>query len=187
MWRFQKNPPQAWVASDEVFTPAEIDRIIAAPRTEKKGATVADGTVRDIRKSDVQWIAPSEKTEWLFLAVEDAMRQVNAHFHLDLSTLENLQFTEYAAEGAGHYGAHADNGYGGTATAFRCLSMSVQLSDETEYDGGEFLLYPSTLDPVQIPKRRGLVTFFRSHVVHEVRPVTKGLRRSLVAWASRPN
>ena len=36
-------------------------------------------------------------------------------------------------------------------------------------------------------KDKGTITFFPSHVLHEVTPVTKGTRYSLVSWVQGPN
>jgi PKHD-type hydroxylase len=60
------------------------------------------------------------------------------------------------------------------------------MSEPEEYDGGELRLYPQGLNYVTMPKQRGMAVVFRSHIVHEVTPVTRGKRRSLVIWASGP-
>jgi PKHD-type hydroxylase len=94
--------------------------------------------------------------------------------------------TEYDASVEGHYGSHVDRDYGHVRNTHRKLSMTVQLSDPSEYDGGELLLYPVNLTPVTVPKQRGMTTFFRSDVIHEVRPVMRGIRRSMVVWIAGP-
>lgn len=63
----------------------------------------------------------------------------------------------------------------------RKLSMSLQLSDPNDYEGGELLLHLSH-NPTVISKQKGMMVFFPSHTLHEVTPVTKGERYSLVAW-----
>jgi predicted 2-oxoglutarate/Fe(II)-dependent dioxygenase YbiX len=67
----------------------------------------------------------------------------------------------------------------------RKLSFSVLLSDPSEYDGGDLLIYEGK-GPIVVPKRQGMITFFPSSVLHEVTPVTRGVRRSIVSWIHGP-
>jgi PKHD-type hydroxylase len=68
----------------------------------------------------------------------------------------------------------------------RKLSCVIQLSDPEDYDGGELQMNMGS-QIVSIPKQKGLVTYFSSFVLHRVTPVTRGVRKSLVAWISGPN
>jgi PKHD-type hydroxylase len=67
----------------------------------------------------------------------------------------------------------------------RKLSLSVQLSEPEDYEGGSLLLYNGE-EPMTLPKTRGTGLFFPSYSLHEVTPVTKGIRYSLVAWFLGP-
>jgi PKHD-type hydroxylase len=93
--------------------------------------------------------------------------------------LEGIQFTKYSAP-AGRYGKHVDSWVKGPV---RKLSFTLQLSDPQEYEGGELRLYFKD-DPEVMPKPQGAITLFPSYVLHEVTPVTKGTRYSLVAWVT---
>jgi PKHD-type hydroxylase len=68
----------------------------------------------------------------------------------------------------------------------RKLSFSVMLTDPGDYKGGELLLKTS-FKPMKTPKKRGTVVFFPSFVLHEVTPVTEGIRKTLVGWVLGPN
>ena len=81
------------------------------------------------------------------------------------------------------YGWHQD--FGGLLS--RKLSLVMQLSDPEEYEGGELQIMVGGEKPISINKQKGLVVVFPSWAVHQVTPVTKGLRQSLVAWVSGPN
>ena len=59
----------------------------------------------------------------------------------------------------------------------RVLSVSVQLTSENEYDGGSLQIGMLNMSKVQ-----GTAVVFPSYQVHKVYPVTRGLRKSLVAW-----
>lgn len=75
---------------------------------------------------------------------------------------------------------------GDRQSAIKCrkLSGTVQLSDPTEYEGGNLILCPEGPEPQYANKAKGGVILFRSHILHEVTPVTKGTRYSLVAWVN---
>ena len=63
----------------------------------------------------------------------------------------------------------------------RKLSMSLQLSDEKSYDGGDLILYYDQ-QKYPTPKSKGTIIVFDSRITHEVTPVTRGERYSLVKW-----
>ena len=72
----------------------------------------------------------------------------------------------------------------------RKLSITVQLDDGDDYEGGDFeMREPCDLDKIQTVdgiRTRGSLIIFPSFVVHRVTPVTKGTRRSLVGWILGP-
>ena len=57
--------------------------------------------------------------------------------------------------------------------------MTLQLTDGSEYEGGELELYGKD---VSYALGKGNVIIFPSFMLHKVHPVTKGLRKSLVVW-----
>ena len=63
----------------------------------------------------------------------------------------------------------------------RLISVSVELSDAADYEGGTLEIVPDLVGrPRSVP--RGGATFFPSRALHRVTPVTRGTRRALVAW-----
>jgi PKHD-type hydroxylase len=66
----------------------------------------------------------------------------------------------------------------------RKLSISIQLTDPEEYEGGELKLYDGEEEGVLMDKTQGTLIIFPSYVLHEVMPVTKGTRNSLVTWVT---
>ena len=104
------------------------------------------------------------------------------HFRFDLTGFgEALQLTNYDQSENGMYGWHQD--YGGGVS--RKLSMAVQLTDPSEYEGGNLQVMTSS-EPQNVRKQRGLIAIFPSYVMHQVTPVTQGSRQSLVTWVSGP-
>ena len=71
----------------------------------------------------------------------------------------------------------------------RKLSMTIQLSDDNDYEGGDFIFQKNLIDiPPDSKKLRakGTILVFPSFLPHAVTPVTKGERKSLVVWADGP-
>ena len=73
----------------------------------------------------------------------------------------------------------------------RVLSATIQLSDSSEYEGGELVLNldgengpkENTKNNITAPKDKGSCSIFLSqHVFHKVNAVTSGTRKALVVW-----
>jgi PKHD-type hydroxylase len=66
--------------------------------------------------------------------------------------------------------------------------MSLCLSDEASFEGGELLFSiteknnKKTILTVEKMKKKGSLIVFPSYIWHKVKPVTKGTRYSLVTW-----
>ena len=120
---------------------------------------------------------PGEASDWLHGRLVELLVRVNErHFRFELGGSEPPQLAEYGP-GDG-YDHHLDLGPG--PAALRKLSASVQLSAPEDYDGGELELWNTA--PVE--RAQGAAVVFPSYLVHRVAPVTRGLRRSLVIWAT---
>jgi len=179
------TPPFAWWEGG--FTEQELNWLQQKAKESTKNAQVGrdgQGVVdKDIRRSQVSWLSNQQETRWVFDKLAHIASEINAnHFNFDLVGFgENLQLTNYDQSENGMYGWHQDFG-GGIS---RKLSMAVQLTDPSEYEGGNLQIMTSS-EPINIRKQRGLVAIFPAYTVHQVTPVTQGSRQSLVAWVSGP-
>lgn len=185
VWPLTVDYVENWAWRQGIFTPEELDAIIAIGNsTELYKASTMGGQSDEFRNSFVSFLFPCTLTNWIFERLAAEINEMNAQFFkFDLSSMDQgLQFTRYTAPG-GHYEWHTDRGYNMSVT--RKLSLSVQLSDPNDYVGGEFEMMLGK-DPQQVTKERGFTVFFPSYTVHRVRPVTQGTRYSLVAWISGP-
>lgn len=137
-----------------------------------------------IRRTQVAWMNLTPESQWVYDRFGFIARQLNAmYFNLDLFGFsEDFQYAVYNPDGS-HYEWHIDKG--SRTPAPRKLSMVMQLSDPSEYEGGDlqFLIGP---EPDVAVKRKGLVYAFPSYVLHRVTPVTKGIRRTLITWLTGP-
>ncbi len=157
--------------------------IAVAMKVPEVQATVSVERLTDerARKSSLRWLNWTTETDWLFQKLGQAAQLLNERvFGFDLAGIQEIQMTEYRAPG-GHYDYHVDEGEGNMST--RKLSMTVQLSDPSDYEGGDFELFQLNQ---RVPKSRGTVIAFPSYAYHKVHPVTAGIRKSLVAWVQGP-
>ena len=162
------------------FTKEECKKIIQIAK--KKG--MIKGTTRsksDVRESKISWLYSSDEMEWAFRRVTDMVLDLNKRFfNFDIFGLnEGFQFTNYKAP-SNKYGKHVDRS---SDFIVRKLSISIQLTDPKEYEGGELYLYEDD-QGVLMDKKQGTLIMFPSYVLHEVKPVTKGERNSLVTWVT---
>ena len=178
-----------------------IDAIVgqfhANEEKEKKKFTI-DSHIKDInsgvvprsRQSIVRWFANNEEIDWLFKKIINSIRKTNhENFDYILKYFEDLQFTEYNEVQKSFYGKHYDCDKNDDIYNYidiRKLSFSIQLSDPKDYEGGELILYDDKSKKI-MPKEKGTIIFFSSDFLHEVTPVLKGTRYSIVSWVRGPN
>lgn len=181
------RPVEPFVWWDKAFNEKELDWLQNKARSSTQQARVGghEGlTNKDVRRSQVTWLGNTPETKWIFEKLAHVASELNAQFYnFDLTGFgEELQLTNYDQSEQGMYGWHQD--YGGTG-ASRKLSLVVQLTGPEEYDGGNLEIMTGT-NPIVVRKQRGLIAAFPSYIVHQVTPVTRGSRQSLVAWVSGP-
>jgi len=85
----------------------------------------------------------------------------------------------YSSDIKAHYGAHTD---ASMSDIFETkMTLLINLS-EGDYEGGEFSCNEKEADF----REPGTVLLFKSHLLHEVKPVTKGTRISLAYFIHGP-
>ena len=175
--------PLYWIFESEI--PGGIcDQIIEQGRSMVSNPGQAGGEVRpEVRKSDVSFF---EDVSWVSGICEHYIRCANRSSEWDLHVdyIERPQFTIY---GSGqYYDWHFDTVI--QEPVQRKLSMIVQLTEPDDYEGGELMLKNSLGEDFVCEDfmPRGSVVVFPSLVWHQVTPVTKGVRFSLVCWAAGP-
>lgn len=174
-----------FVIRESLFSPEECAHIVEIGlHLNLQEGRIEDGEAKKaFRTSTIGWILPGSETQWIFEKLFDAVSACNRDvYHFDLSdTLDRLQYTEYRS--GDHYAWHQDLSSG--LLSLRKLSITVQLSAPDAYDGGEMEFF--NYGTPHVPKTQGTVAVFPSYVPHRVRPVTRGVRKSLVAWATGPH
>jgi len=140
------------------------------------------------RNSDVIWL----DDPWIMKEIQPFVHiaNVNAGWNFKWDYSESCQFTKYKINQ--FYDWHIDT-FKPQNNRQRKISMTCQLTDGSEYEGGELQFdfrdyspnlrdesnHLVTIEEI-LPK--GTVVVFPSFLWHRVQPVTKGTRYSLVMW-----
>jgi len=179
-WNLEIDKVHSYAYWNSLFTKEECQKII---EIGKKKSFIKATTKKksDIRKGSISWLYSTDDLEWVFRKITDTILNLNErYFGFDIFALnEGLQFTNYKAP-SDKYGKHIDRALG---ISVRKLSLSIQLTDPKEYNGGELYLYDEDKG-LEMSKKQGTLILFPSYTLHEVKPVTKGERNSLVTWVT---
>ena len=178
---------------DFYYIPTAIDRdVVEVILNQYKKISLDQSTIFDneihlpIRNSKHCWIATDN---WISGMMKHFVEVANnSFFNYDLTQWsDNIQYTVYD-EKKSHYNWHSDIVKSNfDSNLIRKLSISLILSDPSEYEGGEFQIMHmgdnkmSTMKPPM-----GTAIIFSSTTRHRVRPIKSGKRISLVGWYGGP-
>lgn len=168
------------------FMPHEADQIRNIWDDEAGEKATLSGDEKhnqELRKSSVMFLEPSDKTQWIYERIAGLGSSCNAErygFEIQ-GFLQELQLTNY--DGGEFFDWHMDFHAG--EISHRKLSVTVQLSDEDSYEGGD-LQFMINNRIENAPRKKGTVIVFPSFILHRVTEVTKGKRNSIVGWLSGP-
>jgi PKHD-type hydroxylase len=147
------------------------------------------------RNSDLVWLNDT----WIYKEIHPFVHQANknAGWNFDWDRSESCQFTKYKP--GQYYDWHCDSWNkpyeieGPTKGKIRKLSMTCQLTDGSEYKGGELEFDFRQYEPHQRDESKhlrkapeilskGSIIVFPSFLWHRVKPIMSGVRYSLVLW-----
>lgn len=181
------GPVPSWIAYPDNFSPEECTAIMAMMVAETgKDAGLVDGKAsEEIRRTLIHWIPESDETAWIY----DRLTRLIARANREVFRYALTGFDEEAQIGCyrdgGFYDWHVDRGGRGAGRS-RKLTVSVQLSPPEAYEGGALDLNPDGRE-VEAPRAQGTAIIFPAYALHRVRPVTRGVRHSLVIWTHGPD
>ena len=154
-----------------------------------------DASLGDVRKSKVYWFERENHLalDNLFNKLNLAIEKINDdYYNYDLNGYSSIQYTTYSGDELGQYDYHIDMSMGSNTDETqlkygdsRKLSLSLILSDSDSYEGGKFTMQLNK-NELEMAQKRGRILFFPSFILHKVHPVTKGVRKSIVAWVEGP-
>jgi PKHD-type hydroxylase len=133
------------------------------------------------RKTQEQYF-DEEEFEWLYKGIAQTILNVNHNqFQFDITGLEPAVLLKYSTSQMSHYDWHRD--MGGNYSAYRKLSMVVQMTDPEEYEGCNLEYFSEGINSPENTKK-GTAYIFPAWLHHRVLPITSGVRYSLVCWST---
>ena len=184
---------------DEVIKYANSQKELMAKTGGLEDKKLNKKEILDLKKkrdSNIVWL----DEPWIYKEIHPYVHiaNKNAKWNFQWDWSEKCQFTKYKLNQ--YYDWHCDTWdnhdempYSNMKGKVRKLSMTCQLSDGTDYKGGELEFDFRNYDPhlrdakkhvVQCKEilSKGSIVVFPSFLWHRVKPVTSGTRYSLVLW-----
>ena len=138
--------------------------------------------IKKYRTCDLHFLDPNSS---FYTVGKQLFTWINRKFYkYDLSDVFEFQLIRYRP--GGEYDWHCDYGSSPVAGYVRKISMSIQLSDESDYEGGNLQLMDENNKSYIAPRQRGSIILFDSRTPHRVQKVRSGERKSIVGWVVGP-
>lgn len=162
---------------EQIFSELECDEIL------KQLNNLEDSTfpvVMDNKFVEVgcslksQFLEYNESTKWIH---EKIKLFVNKHVECEWTNNPLGVFRKYSKDD--FFIKHRDNIYK-SIDEKRYVTVSIQLSDETSYEGGNIIINDNT----SLSRSKGVAFLWGTNVPHEVTKIKSGFRTSLVFFIS---
>lgn len=152
---------------------SQVGGVVRSEHQHETDRQVRNVSVKTITVDDMPWLY-----DLMYTYIDDANSKF---FKFDIYGLhESMQLLHYGEDiGGGHYDWHMDCGPG---IANRKITVIVQLTDPSEYEGCEVEVMSHGI----LDKARGSVYAFPSYMMHRVLPLISGHRECLVMWVNGP-
>lgn len=192
VWFFNKGF-SAKFCNKIIFNSLKKKKIIGTTAAQKDKKTLSKEDIKNLKKirnSNVIWT----NEPWIYEELSSFIRiaNINANWNFQYDYFESCQFTIYDKKQ--FYNWHQDSNiqpyiskdinYNGKIRKLSCVCF---LSDPKDYEGGELEIDLRNKENgksniVKFKLKKGGIVVFPSFVWHRVKPVTKGIRYSLVVW-----
>lgn len=151
---------------------------------ETSGIGQVDDIVPSERSSEHAWIDDEHVTQFMWNNIQSANQDPDWRF--DLETIERIQYTKY--QPGGHYDVHSDALMTTEEPRMvRKLTAVIVLNDD--FEDGKFTFYKidkGNMSLQDLVLKKGDMIVFPSVAEHRVNAITRGERKTLVAWAWGP-
>ena len=171
----------------DAFDAAACEEIVAELRAAHGAAATvygksATGAVEPAVRKATRLTASDHTRDRVMARLEELESAIEGHFNVTLSRIEELQFLRYVT--GDYFVAHQD---GNTPlirddSRFRKISIVIFLSEPSAYDGGSLLIHGSYPEKTAVAAPQGTLIAFPSETTHEVAPLTRGERFTVVSW-----
>tara|TARA_R110002167_G_scaffold291113_1_gene495926 strand:+ start:657 stop:1220 length:564 start_codon:yes stop_codon:yes gene_type:complete len=177
----------SWYSYPSKLNSGQIDDIVKVclGKSLHKGEIRHTNTVNlKVRKSSIAFLDRYEEKNIYDLIYDLGVNANNQAFGFDVSELETVQFTLYDSSDKDKYDWHIDTTWFSDEMCHRKVSVIIQLSDPSDYEGGVFEVEGANFSKQDKINnlQKGTVIAIPSFIRHRVTPVTKGKRMSLIGW-----
>jgi PKHD-type hydroxylase len=182
---------EPWIFIDECFTEEELHQIELYCSSKNLNNASTVGSNPSARVSNNCFNDVDLENKWFISRINQAIAKVNETFYgFDLYGYSYFQYAEYEGSENGKYDAHTDLIFGEDKPGYmidtRKLSLSLLLNEpEKDFIGGEFFIHLSQ-NPSLHALKKGQMIVFPSFMLHGVKPVLSGVRKSIVIWVEGP-
>jgi PKHD-type hydroxylase len=173
------------VTCDELFTTDEISQIKNYVDSIVHTQTFDETTINRENTLETR-IFRSPETNFIFKKMSELVKNVNdEHFDFDIEGYDNdaMFHTTYIAP-TKLYDWHTDKVFRDGEKHLSKLSVVVQLSDPSEYEGGVAQVAMNGVNKIE--RKCGLVYIIPGSAAHSLTAITSGVRRVLVAFMVGP-
>lgn len=191
----RENITYSWTYWDNGFTEEEIEKMLSyfSSHEMKKAKVIGEEDfekIEKVRRSKINFFEKNVETEWIFEKFNFIIGSLNeSYYNFNLNGYDSFQYTEYHESDNGEYNWHTDMAFGRNMyNTTRKLSVIMCLSEpEIDFKGGEFQINLANHEtPENILMKKGRIIAFPSFLIHRVKPVLQGTRKSLVIWVTGP-
>jgi len=175
-----------YMSPDKIFTNEECDKIIKMCYLNDFYFQNKTDDENNISSRRITTLLPNDNTLYIYDRLRKLVIEANKEiWNFNLYDFgEPCKFIEYSDTNNSYVHTHIDLG-NDLRTKFRKLIIVVQLTDENDYEGGDLLIQNNN-ELIPINRKRGTVVIFPSFLLHCVKPITKGIRNSLVTFVFGP-
>ena len=189
-----RNSSTASVYVNKVFSDEECDRILDNLDDDKWEEAMVGGVVergvftveKEFRSNYQQKVVVDEVGFPLDRIAQEISRANSELWRFDLGGFadDDLPWVMNYSRQGDHNNWHVDLGQGPTAS--RKLGFSLQLTEGSEYQGGDLGFHRIEKSREDLT-RKGTLIVFPSFWLHRVAPMTKGARKVVVGWVHGPS
>jgi hypothetical protein len=163
-----------------------IEANIHGDESPEKAATGTDG--KQLKFLNTRHVFIHKLYKFLKPLLKNIYYINDREFQWDLFTtfddFELANYNIYSSKTKDHYGWHTDT------TDYKYnfdtkFTILINLSDKP-YKGGDFLYFQQAPTNITDFKNTGAVLMFKSHLNHQVTPVTSGIRKTLTIFINGP-
>ncbi|WP_169544635.1 2OG-Fe(II) oxygenase [Sneathiella aquimaris] len=189
-----RNSNTASVYVNQVFSETECDKILDALDEQKWEEAMIGGvagkgkfTIEKDYRSNFQQTVPVDELGFPLNRIAEEISVANSQlwrFDLGGFVKDDMPWVMNYCRTGDHNDWHVDLGQ--AATASRKLGFSLQLTEGTEYDGGDLGFHRIEKSRKDLTGK-GTLIVFPSFWLHRVAPMTKGARKVVVGWVHGPS